>query len=339
MSDAVLDQIVDSLRNSGAELFPEHSELKAVRVVGHTPKTDHYTYEIVLDFADSTERVNAKIYRNGKAGAQLSRDLARRELDNLQRISQACAKQQLDGVPRAIGDFSALGAVVCTKINGLPLQSVVMKAALLPDFGNDGQLDLAARRTGEWLRRFHDATAAAPQTVDGKVLFADIEKLCAKAQKDGMAKDSVQSILEYVESSLAKVNKPLSSSAVLNEFLPLNVMISDHGVGFCEFANFSSQGTSLHDVAVFLAAVEALEKYPFCERSLTSLVQDSFLRAYDVDPQEQQLLTVLKLKVLLQMFTQGRAVKESALRKKVMWANVMKRFVQNAAERSMAPAA
>jgi hypothetical protein len=339
MSDAVLDQIVDSLRNSGAELFPEHSELMAVRVVGHTPKTDHYTYEIVLDFADGSERVSAKLYRSGKAGAQLSRDLARRELDNLQRISQACAQHQLDGVPCAIGDFAALGAVVSTKVNGLPLQSIVMKAALLPDFGNDGMLDLAARRTGEWLRRFHQATAAAPQPVDSKGLLADIEKLCAKAQKDGLAKDSVKSILEYVGSSLDKVKKPLSSSALLNEFVPLNVMISDHGVGFCEFANFNPQGTSLQDVATFLAAVEALEKYPFCDRSLTALVQDSFVSAYGIDPQEQQLLTVLKLKVLLQMFAQGRAVKESALRKKVMWANVMKRFIQTAAERSMAPAA
>ncbi len=338
MSDAVLDQIVDTLRNSGGELFPEHSDLKAVRVVGHTPKADHYTYEIVLDFADGSERVNAKIYR-AKGGAQVSRDLARKELENLQRTAQACAEHQVEGVPRAVGDFSELGAVVCTKVNGLPLQSIVMKAALLPDFGNDGMLDAVARRTGEWLRRFHDATAASPRTIDGKALQAEIEKLCVRAQKDGLAKDSVQSIVQYVESSLAKVKKPLASSAVLNEFVPLNVMISEHGVGFCEFADYSSQGTSLHDVATFLAAVEALEKYPFCNRSLTSMVQDSFLRAYNVNPQEQQLLTVLKLKVLLQMFAQGRTVKESALRKKVMWANVMKRFIETAAERSMAPAA
>jgi hypothetical protein len=214
-----------------------------------------------------------------------------------------------------------------------------MKAALLPDFGNDGVLDLAARRSGEWLRRFHDATASGLHPIDGKALLAEIEKLCTKAQKDGLAKDSVQSILEYVGSCLSKVKKPLPSSALLNEFVPLNVMISEHGIGFCEFANFSQNGTPLHDVATFLAAVEALEKYPFCDRSLTSLVQDSFLRAYDVNPLEQQLLTVLKLKVLLHMFAQGRAVKDSALRKKVMWANVMKRFIQTAAERSIAPAA
>jgi hypothetical protein len=40
------------------------------------------------------------------------------------------------------------------------------------------------------------------------------------------------------------------------------------------------------------------------------------------------------------MFAQGRAgAKESAVRKKVMWANVMKKFIQQAAQRAMAPAA
>jgi hypothetical protein len=339
MSDAVLDQIVDSLRNSGTDSFPGRSELKAVRVVGHTPKVDHYTYEIVMDFANGSERVSAKIYRPTKTAAQSPRELACRELSNLQQISQKCAAGDLEGIPRPIGDFSAQGAVVCTKINGLPLQSIIMKTALLPDFANDGVLDLAARRTGEWLRRFHGATARKPEPIDSKALFNEIERLCTKTQKDGLARESAKSILEYVGSSLAKVKKPASSSALLNEFSPLNVMISDHGVGFCEFASFTQQGASLQDAATFLAAVEALEKYPFCDRSLTSLVQDSFIRAYGVNAQEQQLLTVLKLKVLLTMFAQGRTIKESALRKKVMWANVMKRFVQNAAERSMAPAA
>jgi hypothetical protein len=73
---------------------------------------------------------------------------------------------------------------------------------------------------------------------------------------------------------------------------------------------------------------------------MTALVQDAFVQAYGVSPQEQALLDTLKMKVLLQMFAQGRAVtKESAVRKKVMWANVMKRFIQQAAERSAAKAA
>ncbi len=339
MTNAALDQIVDSLRNCGGEHFPHRCDLKAVRVVGHTPKPDHYIYEIVLDFSDASERVNAKIYRPSKMGANSARELARSESENLQKIFAASVDGGLDGVPRPVGDFSSIGAVVCTKINGLPLQSIMMKAALLPDFGNDGLLEVAARRTGQWLRRFHEVTVGEPQPLDGHSLRSDLEKLCVKAQKDGLARDSVQSIMEYVGSTLGNVRKPIASSAVLNDFVPLNVMISDGGVGFCEFANFRPQGNSLHDAATFLAAVEALEKYPFCDRSLTALVQDSFTRAYGVSAPEQQLLTVLKLKVLLQMFAQGRTVKESALRKKVMWANVMKRFIETAAERSMAPAA
>jgi hypothetical protein len=101
----------------------------------------------------------------------------------------------------------------------------------------------------------------------------------------------------------------------------------------------TSTGNSLQDVALFLASVEALEKYPFCNRLITAEVQERFVSAYGATEAEQQLLRVLKMKALLSMFAQGRTVKESAVRKKVMWANVMKRFIQQAADRSMSPAA
>jgi hypothetical protein len=113
-------------------------------------------------------------------------------------------------------------------------------------------------------------------------------------------------------------------------------LVAEDGVGFCEFASLCEQGHSLLDPAIFLAAVEVLEKYPFCNRHITSQVQNAFVEAYGVTPQEEQLLDTLKMKVLLQMFAQGRVIKESAERKKVMWANVMKRFIQQAAERSAA---
>src|SRR6516165_2809548 len=223
MAESVLDPIVDSLRDSGTRFFPEHSELKAARVVGHTPKSDHYTYEVVLDFAHVSERLSAKIYRASKGGSQSGSDLAKRELENLQKVFAASTAGGLEGIPRHIGDFAALGAVVSTKVNGLPLQSIIMKAALLPDFGNDGLLDAAAKKTGQWLRRFHEATQRPSQPLDSKALNNEIEKLCVRAQKDGLSKDSTQSILDYVRIALTKIKKPLPSSAVLNNFVPLNV--------------------------------------------------------------------------------------------------------------------
>ena len=82
-----------------------------------------------------------------------------------------------------------------------------------------------------------------------------------------------------------------------------------------------------------------MEKYPFCDRSITSALQESFLESYGVSAADQRLLRVLKMKTLLSMLAQGRTMRESAQRKKVMWANVMQRFIQQAAERALAPTA
>ncbi len=98
-------------------------------------------------------------------------------------------------------------------------------------------------------------------------------------------------------------------------------------------------GSTYLDPATFLACVEALEKYPFCNRVITTEVQENFLDAYGATEQEREILRVVKMKVLLSMFAAGRTVKESAVRKKVMWANVMKKFIQAAADRSLPKAA
>jgi len=335
MSETALDQIVDDLRNSGSKYFPQHSDAKTARVVGHTPKPDHYTYEIVLDFPDGSERVNAKIYR-GKSGGRLPQEAALREAQNLQFAHETAERRGLNGVPRPIGDFAPLGAVVSTKVNGLPLQSIIMKAALLPADGNHQLLETAARQAGEWLQRFHKASASMAMPLDSASVLAEMEKLCTRAQKDGLPPESTEVILGKARSALSRQKKPLRASAVLQDFIPLNVLVSEDGIGFCEFAGLCEQGHSLMDAAMFLAAVEVLEKYPFCNRNITSQVQDAFLEAYGVSAQEEPLLDTLKMKILLQMFAQGRVVKESAERKKVMWANVMKRFIQQAAERSAA---
>jgi len=335
MSDSALDQIVDDLRGSGSKYFPQHSEVRAARVVGHTPKPDHYTYEIVLDFPDGSERVNAKLYR-GRSGLRSPQEAALCEAQNLYFAYETAQRRALNGVPRPIGDYAQLGAVVSSKINGLPLQSMIMKAALLPGDGNHELLQTAARQAGEWLQRFHKATATMTAPLEADGVLTEMQKLCAKAQRDGLPTESIAVILSRASSALNRQKRPLRSSAVLNCFIPLNVLVAEDGSGFGEFAELNQQGHSLLDAAMFLAAVEALEKYPFCNRDITAVVQEAFLEAYGVTAHEEPLLETLKMKVLLQMFAHGRAVKESAERKRVMWANVMKRFIQQAAERSAA---
>lgn len=339
MAENVMDQIVATLRQDGAQYYPQRGELRNVRVVGHTPKTDHYIYDIVIDFAEGSERVAAKVYRAGKCGPLGAQGMAEMEGGNLRHVFEVFTKKKLAGVPRPIGEFTELGAVVAEKLPGAPLQSIIMKAALLPGYADVGTLREAAKSTGEWLRRFHKATSDMPAAFDGVALLGDLERLCANCKTSGLDEASVRTILNGTKSILSKTKRPLPASAVLNEFTPLNVIIGENGVGFSDFAKMTTQGNSFQDVALFLASVEALEKYPFCNRTITTELQDIFLQSYGIVGHDEQVIRVLKMKALLAMFAQGRGVKESAVRKKVMWATVMKRFIAQAAERSMSPAA
>src|SRR5205085_5611441 len=116
-----------------------------IRVVGHTPKSDHFIYDLVADFANGAERMAVKVYRPGKT-PQAARSQAMEEYSNLERVYTAFSENQLAGVPRPLGDFSAQGAVVSEKIQGVPLQSMMMKAALLPGYDDNTSLREAAAR-------------------------------------------------------------------------------------------------------------------------------------------------------------------------------------------------
>lgn len=339
MAENAMDQIVAELKQSATAIFPQHTELKNVRVVGHTPKSDHYIYDIVVDFTGGSERVAAKVYRSSKSGPQAARNLARLEAANLEMVYTTFQKRKLSGVPRPIGDFTELGAVVAEKFVGLPLQSIIMKAALLPGYADHDTLKIAARKAGEWLRGFHKATADMPSPFDAASLLAGLEKTCDSCRGEGLEEAAIRTILSGAKSALARTKKALPTSAVLNDFTPLNIIVNENGVGISDYAKLSRRGLSYTDAAQFLACVEALEKYPFCNRMITSTVQQEFLHAYGVTATEEAVLRVLKMKALLGMFAQGRGLKESAVRKKVMWATVMKRFIQQAAQRSLAPAA
>ena len=337
MPENAMELITRELRSRGSEWFPDLGEPRAVRIVGHTPKSDHYIYDIVIDFARLSERLAAKVYRAGKGVPAHIR--ASSECNALRSIWSIATERGLDGVPRPIGDFSIAGAVVCEKLPGIPLQSIIMKAALLPGYAGLGLLQSAARAAGGWLREFQQVAARPARRLDGVALQAELEKLCHRCKGEGLDDASIRKILTGSDAILSRAGRLHTYSAVLNEFTPLNVVVSEQSAGFSEFARMEEDGSAFTDPATFLACVEALEKYPFCTHTITTEVQESFLDAYAATEPEREMLKVVKMKILLSMFVAGRTARDSAARKKVMWANVMKKFIQTAADRSLPEAA
>jgi len=67
-------------------------------------------------------------------------------------------------VPRLLG-FQQTWGVVTDKLSGLPMQSIIMKAALLPGYADLESMAQVARCAGEWLRAFHRASADMPEPI------------------------------------------------------------------------------------------------------------------------------------------------------------------------------
>src|SRR5215472_7062882 len=116
MAETALDQILVELRSVTARQYPERGEVKNLRVVGHTPKNDHFIYDVCADFANGSERLAVKIYRANKCGGN-ARAVAKVENNNLQYVQQALHRKKLGGVPQLLADFSEYGAVVTGKIS------------------------------------------------------------------------------------------------------------------------------------------------------------------------------------------------------------------------------
>src|SRR3979409_137076 len=108
MAETVLEQILDDLRKQAVTHYPQRGEFKNLRVVGHTPKNDHFIYDACLDFAQGNERVAIKVYRPGKCSGN-AKGVARQETANLQFVNKTLtAKKKLDGIPRILGDYREL---------------------------------------------------------------------------------------------------------------------------------------------------------------------------------------------------------------------------------------
>src|ERR1041384_1452604 len=99
MAETVLEQILDDLRSKSVTHYPQRSDFQTLRVVGHTPKNDHFIYDVCIAFGDGSERAAIKIYRPRKNSGK-AKSMARQEKADLQNANQTLtAKKKADVVP------------------------------------------------------------------------------------------------------------------------------------------------------------------------------------------------------------------------------------------------
>src|ERR1041385_2460086 len=112
MADTVLDQVLSGLRSTLTNQYPQRGALKNLRIVGHTPKTDHFIYDICADFEHGIERIAVKIYRPNRCGGN-ARGMAELENKNLQYINQVCFKKKISRSEEHTSELQSRLHLVC----------------------------------------------------------------------------------------------------------------------------------------------------------------------------------------------------------------------------------
>jgi len=337
MAEKIIEHVIADLREIMGTRYPHRGELGKLRLLRHTPKKDYIAYDLCADFGDGTERLVAKVYRPDRCRG-IAKSIAQIETANLQHVHRIIRSKKLSGVPCLLGNFSEQCVVVTSKICGLPLQPMIMKAALLPEYADGKSLALAASRAGKWLRSFHRATADLPEPFDGDGLMSHLVMLCEDCRAQGLDLASVRLILERAQRVLSHCSKALPSSAVLSNFTPLNVIVTGESAGFSDFSKMKYRGNSLEDVAMFMAAADFLEKYPFCTRRIVSQIREGFLDAYGIVASSVGTVDVLTMKIFLEMLMQGRRG-GTGTAKNAMWSNVTRNLIHQFVQRPLAPIA
>src|SRR5439155_27123143 len=108
---------------------------------------------------------------------------------------------------------------------------------------------------------FHKVTADMPIPFDSEALMEGLQKVCISCRKEGLDDAAIGNILTGARQLLNRTKKALPSSAVMNDFTPLDVTVGEKGVGVCDYARMIERGHSFHHVAIFLSSVVLLAKY------------------------------------------------------------------------------
>jgi glycosyltransferase involved in cell wall biosynthesis/O-antigen ligase/aminoglycoside phosphotransferase (APT) family kinase protein len=216
-----------------------------------------------------------KVHKSRPGESRPAEERARREYEVLCRL--AGAEDKGCQVPRPLRFDAAAASVVMEPCRGERLDALIRTARRSP-----ARVDLTAalRRTGAWLRQFHDATAEA---VDARVvidrLLADARRdleVCSRRDLSASGAAGVWSQVLALEGQLDPAS--VRVTGVHRDFWPGNIFVDDDTVQVIDFEGVAP-GLPFEDIGYFLVQLELFFWDPLTRRRFDRLPA-VFLQGY-----------------------------------------------------------
>ncbi len=257
----------------------------------------------------SRDGVKSLIVKQQAVGPESERATLQ-ECASLSRVRGLLGPSLAQTVPEPLLVLPNRGVLVTNKVPGDPLAGILKKYA--NHLSGPFCITLvreAARRVGNWLRSFQDASQAEPFPYNVDSYLADLELRLSKLQEKGFEPGLAQEILRHASLRCAPLNGRLVSAAAKHgDFIPQNILIERDGVAVVDFEAFSEREAVYEDLGMFLGYILVLgARAPYSRQSLNA-VRGGFLAGFlagdNIDP---ALLTTYTLKGAIRIIADGSA--------------------------------
>lgn len=276
---AELAEIEARLSNKAGVYFPELSDSAATFYFAGVSRR---SYSTVYFFQVSSNR-GAGSPKQGIAVKLFSK---RRE-DEANAKSQFAAllsawpafhDAEMLAIPRPLEFFTDLPALVMERVRGESLQEILKKSALLP--GRRSASAAGCKRSGQWLRHFHDATWLQPGRLDVAEKLRHAQASLAGFAALGFPAELCRQISTSLETrarSLSDID--MAMATVHGDFTVDNVLLDGARITALDISG-KDRNAIYHDVATFLNSLCLIRMSWPVSRSLVKNCGHAFLAGY-----------------------------------------------------------
>lgn len=295
--------VIDILLSNAQQYFMSNETPVLLRT-----ERRRFTYSeilvITVQLGDQKKKLFIKKPTTGSHDIKIQR--LTNEFQILQRLFCHFADSPTLGVPRPVGLFIDQEAIVTEEWGGVTLDKVMSRCArhLASNFR---VLEIACRRSGEWLKIFHDLTYKSEGVLE-KIGLIDYCKVrldyLAKQGHSGLGPNQAHAIKNAIE---RLVDEADSEQVVIagchNDFSFNNILVDAGKIGVIDFTMYDYQPV-YYDVFSFSTKIELMKLDPqFSPRRLAKL-NDVFLTAYGIDlGRETPLMTAVRYRYMLSRMT------------------------------------
>lgn len=234
-----------------------------------------------------TKKVWTKTKRVFLRDQDKGRQAGKNAYDVLIKLYNSFAREDNLSVVKPLGYIPSLGAVITENVPGVSLHKIVFRYISYLNrlfFFNKESAENILFDCGQWLVKLQEATSLNREIRGVELYFlqeADIEKDLSHLEQIGVAKNAIDKLRQYFFRNLPLI-KNLSFRAVgcHIDFSHRNILVSRKGkiVGL-DFEDFSYRWP-YDNVAMFMAYLDTIAKYPFIDRNKLNKLKSFFLEGY-----------------------------------------------------------